>query len=489
MRIIQRDQLTGWRRELLEAAKQASVTANCDYSHYPVGAAIKIETPAGEERVVLGNNYELATYRSICAERHAIHRAYADYTVIGPDGPIRPRVKAVAVYCAIAAAPQQPCGDCRQALHEVNPEIEVIAAAGPGRDGSPHDERVTLTTVRSLLPHGFDVTSLGGDLEPGQTRTEDAVGLAQHVVHLPKPDELKSDAARRTALLEGIRHLIVVGSPSRARRIAELAHQRYGASRDAAASCYCDLTAPGRDESGREFVVYGVELPGTKIAVASHGIGKAGVEIVMSELPALIALIQGTAPELRGVLRCGTRATLSQVPPGAIALSTRSHDELLAPIAPSSEWLERIRNASRTRGMTLVADSEVDTHTDWSSPGKVLAEGAGISTSFFWHGQGRPIYRAGEATLPEETRSFERRQRAEQLTRWVDAGVRWIEMEDYTVLRVAEMCGIPAASLGAVLAQRRRADGSFQLDYSKQALADSELVPAELALEAILSDQ
>ncbi len=489
MRIIQRDDLTGWRRDLLEAAKQASITANCNYSHYPVGAAVKIRTPAGEERVVVGNNYELATYRSICAERHAIHRAYADHTVIGPSGPIRPEVTAVAVYCAVAAAPQQPCGDCRQALHEVNPEIEVIAAAGPGRDGNAHDSRVTLTTVRSLLPHGFDVSSLLEDLKPGQQRIVDAEGLEQHVVHLPKPDDLKGDAARRTALLEGVRHLIVVGSPSRARRIAELAHQNYGARRDAAASCYCDLTVPGRDESGREYVVYGVEMPGAKIAVASHGIGKAGVEIVLSELPALIALIQGAAPELRGVLRCGTRGTLSQVPPGAIALSTRCHDELLAPIEPSSDWLERLRNASHARGMTRVADADVDAYGEWSSPGTVLVEGAGISTSFFWHGQSRPIYRASETGRSEHTRSLEQRQRAEQLTRWHAAGVRWIEMEDYTVLRVAEMCGIPAASLGAVLAQRRRADGTFQLDYSKRALAESELIPAELALEAILSDR
>ncbi len=487
MRIIQRDQLTGWRRELLEAAEQAAVTANCDYSHYPVGAALKIRTPAGEERVVPGNNYELATFRSVCAERHALHRAYAEYTVIGENGPIRPQVTAVAVYCAVGAAPQQPCGDCRQALHEVNPDIEVISASGPGQEEGAHDPRVTLTTVRALLPHGFEAASLDGELAVGEASLRDPEGIEPYVVHLPKPAELEAAASARTALLEGVRHLILVGSPRRARRIARLAHQRYGARHDVEASCYCDFSVPGRGESGREQAVYGIELPGgVKLAAASHGIGKAGVEILLSELPALIALIQGgEAPDIRGAIRCGTRGTLSPTPPGAIALSTSSCDESLASIEPSAQWLERIRAAGRERSMTQVADGEIDRREGWPEPSTVLAEGSGISTSFFWHGQGRPLYRSDGAPTP--IGDLERRHRAALLGRWTSAGVRWIEMEDYTVLRIAEMVGIPAVTLGTVLAQRRAADGSFQTDYDKRALA-SELIPAELAIEAILAE-
>ncbi len=490
MRIIQREQLTGWRRELLDAAKQAAVTANCDYSHYPVGAALKVRTPGGEELVVPGNNYELATYRSVCAERHALHRAYADHTVITDAGPIRPEVTAVAVYCAVGAGPQQPCGDCRQALHEVNPDIEVISASGPGGEGGPHDPRVTLTTVRALLPHGFETASLAGELSIGEASVLDPEGVEPYVVHLPKPGELKAAASSRPALLEGVNHLILAGSPRRARRIAQLAHDRYGARRDAGASCYCDLSVPGFDESGREYAVYGIELPGgVKLAAASHGIGKAGVEILLSELPALIALIQGgEAPDIRGVIRCGTRGTLSPTPPGAIALSTSCHDETLAPIEPSGEWLDLIRAAGRERAMTLVRDGDIDGRESWPDAPTVLAEGPGLSTSFFWHGQGRPLYLSRDGHRPEEVRHLERRQRATVLSRWAAAGVRWIEMEDYTVLRIAEMVGIPAVTLGAVLARRRTAAGSFQTDYDKQALA-SELIPAELAIEAILAGE
>lgn len=486
MRIIQRDQLTGWRHELLEAAMKATLTANCDYSHFPVGAALKIRTPAGEELVVPGNNYELATYRSVCAERHALHRAYADHTVIGDDGPVRPEVMAVAVYCAVGAAPQQPCGDCRQALHEVNPDVEVISASGPG-PGLDHDPRVTLTTVRALLPHGFDTHSLDGKLASGGASLNDPEGIESFIVHLPKPAELGSSASSRAALLEGVGHLILVGSPRRAQRIARLAHERYGALRDAAASCYCDLSVAGRDESGREYAVYGIELPGgVKFAVASHGIGKAGVEVLLSELPALIALIQGgEAPDLRGAIRCGTRGTLSRTPPGAIALSTSCRHESSESIAPSTRWLDRIRAAGNARSMTLVKDGEIDARDSWPEASSVLVEGPGLSTSFFWHGQGRPLYRSNGR--PELVDTLERGQRAALLSRWAGAGVRWIEMEDYTVLRIAEMVGIPAVTLGAVLARRVAADGSFQTDYDKQALA-SELIPAELALEAILAE-
>ena len=491
MRIIQREDLTGWRRELLEAAQRASETANCEYSHYPVGAAVRIRTPGGEQLMVSGNNYELATYRSVCAERHAIHRAYAEHSVVGEEGLVRPEVTAVAVYCAVSAAPQQPCGDCRQALHEVNPDIEVIAASGPGNRGA-YDPRVTLTTVRALLPHGFEAASLSGELAGGEQSLDEVDRLEQYVVHLPKPGGLKAAASSRPSLLEGVRHLILVGSPRRAQRVARLAHRRFGARYDVEESCYCDLTVPGRDESGREYAIYGLEMPGGKVAVASHGIGKAGVEIVLSELPALIALIQGgEPPELRGAIRCGTRGTLSQVPAGAVALSTRCRDESLASIEPSAQWLERIRAAGDQRGLRRVTDDQIESRGEagWGDPTSVLAEGPGLSTSFFWHGQARPLYRAGEDRFSDQVRALERRQRAARLGSWAAAGIRWIEMEDFTVLRIAEMCGIPAVTLGAVVAQRQRADGRFQLDYSKQALETSELIPTELALEAILADR
>ncbi len=488
MRTVQRQDLKPWQRELLEAAARASETANCPFSGYPVGSAVRVRTRSGEIVNVTGTNSESANYRSVCAEKHAVHRALAEHSWHEDGELVRPEVTAVAVYCAVGASSQQPCGDCRETLHEVNPDMEVIAAAGPSRAGV-HDPRVTLTSVRALLPHGFELASLRGDYGADGAAVHEAQELEARVLHLPKPSDLAADASARRELLRGVSHLLMVGSPRRARLIAELAHRRFGAVRGVDESCYCDLTVPGRDESGREFVVYVSELPsGSKVAVASHGVGMSGVELVLTELPALIALAQdGEPPRIDGVIRCGTRGTLSQVPMGCVALSTACHNDHLERLDPSPAWLDRLRSAARSRGMTLVGNEEIEARgaDDWPPATEVLVEGPGIATTFFWEGQSRPLYRAGVDPPSEELLRQERHQRAARLQTWVRAGVRWIEMEDYTVLRVAELCGLPAVTLGAVVGQRRRADGSFQTDYGKEVLAASELLPTELALEAI----
>ena len=141
--------------------------------------------------------------------------------------------------------------------------------------------------------------------------------------------------------------------------------------------------------------------------------------------------------------------------------------------------------------MTVVPDGEIDARgtDDWPEAPTVLAEGPGISTSFFWQGQGRALYRHdrfGAGRPMAEDLEREERRHAEILQPWVDAGIRWIEMEDYTVMRVARHCGLAAASLGAILGQRRAPDGRFRNAYDKAALS-SELIPAEIVLEAMIS--
>lgn len=482
---MHRRDLSALQTSLLEAAQAAATVAHCDYSHYPVGAALLLETDDGQA-ICTGSNYETLTYRSVCAEKHALLRAYAQYSVVRGGEIVRPKVLAVAVYCARGAAPQQPCGDCRQALHEVNPDIEVIAAAGPG-DGGVHDRRATVTTINELLPFSFKIDSLRGEIEGTDLAIAEETDVADFVVHLPHPDALSADAAARTALLEGVDHLVLVGSPRRARSIAQLAHEEFGAG-PAADACYCDLTVPGRDETGREYAVYAFDVGGRRVAVASHGIGESGAEVVLSELPALIHWVQGERATIRGAIRCGTRGTLSQLPLGCVGLSTMCHNEHLDRLAPDVGWVARLREAGRALGMTNVADSEVDTvGVGHSYAPSILAEGAGVSASFFWEGQGRPLYR-GAPPAPEDAR-MEQRSRAAKLGLWVRAGIRYIEMEDYAVLRIGALVGIPTATLGAVIAHRRRADGTFQLDYSKEALTRSELIPARLALRAIADGQ
>ncbi len=485
MRYVEAHRLDPLEQQLLEAAAKASRTASCSYSGFPVGAAVLIEGKDGAQSVVTGSNYETINYYSVCAEKHAVMRAMAEHSWENSQGQLqRPRVLSVAVHCAVAGTPQQPCGDCRQTLHEVNPHMRVLSWSGPGRGSAHHDPRVSISGIGELLPHSFDNDGLLGNDDNSPSIIDDT-DLASFVVHLPKPADLTQDAQARARLLHGVEHLLLVGSPRRARRIATLAHESFGALESPDEACYCDLTQPGRDESSREYVLYTFTLPNkVRVAVASHGIGCAGAEILLSEIPALLALAQGQAPKIKSVIRCGTRGTLSRVPLGCVALTTSSHDPSLNREEPDAALLDRIREAATARQMEVVPEADINTRQDWPEMGTgLLIEGSGLSARFFWAGQGRPTYRP--VPLAPASAEASRRQRAHMLSTWVKQGIHWVEMEDYTILRACADYGYPAVTLGAVIAHRRSSEGVFQLDYSKKALAASEMLPAVLALQAL----
>lgn len=486
MRTLPRTSLPTRDEKLLKTAEKASITSTATYSDYRVGAAMLVESPDGQEHIVVGNNYETLTMKSVCAEKHALIRAYSEHSTVGPDGEvIRPKVRAVGIFCSNAETPAQPCGDCRQTLFEVNPEMRVLSAAGATNHDS-YDPRATVSTIRELLPWGFELPEVSGSL-PEAPELQEPKTPADYVVHFPLPGELTVDAERRVSLLHDIRYMLLVGSPERARKVLEVAYERFGATAKGRDACYCDLSLPGRDESHREFALYVVQIPGgPSIGVASHGVGAAGVEIVLSEIPALMHVVNGEAPKIEGVIRAGTRGALCRCPLGAIALSTAtlnpSHDRIDA----SPRWLEALRDAARGRGMTVVSEDELECSSDegWPDvPQDLLVEGLGLSSDFFWRGQGRPLYRSdGRAADVGPAHQA----RIHLLASWVNAGVRWIEMEDFTVHEVAAACGYPSASLGAVIARRQTADGHFQIDYSKAMYAASEMIPTEIALAAFI---
>ena len=318
---------------------------------------------------------------------------------------------------------------------------------------------------------------------------DEPLGAAEYVVHLPLPDALKADRDARVALLEGVEHLLLVGSPTRARKVAERAAKTRGAT----IGCYCDLTQPGRDETGREFAVWIVRMAeGPVVAVASHGVGLSGVEIILSELPALVSLTSGGRfGAMKTVLRSGTRGTVAaQVPLGCVALSTACYHDTTegGPILPDAGLTDLVRSAARHRGMEIVPDEAIEGRAaaGWGDPARLLIEGPGMATTFFWEGQGRPMFVPGEGPTRRPSRPAETAARAAMLKGWCDQGIRWLEMEDYTVHRLARACGYPSASVGAVIASRRRADGRFQVDYDHEAHQRAELIPTELALDTIL---
>lgn len=123
-------------QELVAAARDASTRAYCPYSHFAVGAAVRV----ADGRVFTGCNVENASYGlTVCAERNAIFAAAA---AGGRD------IAALVVYTP-TDSPVAPCGACRQVLHEFGANAEVVCACN-----SPH--RLTFQSSE-LLPHGFSL--------------------------------------------------------------------------------------------------------------------------------------------------------------------------------------------------------------------------------------------------------------------------------------------------------------------------------------------
>jgi len=124
---------------LVQAAWAARAGAQCAYSGFAVGAALR--TAAGT--VHTGANVENASYTlGCCAERVAIFHALT-------HGARRFTHVVVATDTARGTA---PCGACRQILVEFAPDAAVWLVTARGV--------VERTTVRELLPRAFDADAL-----------------------------------------------------------------------------------------------------------------------------------------------------------------------------------------------------------------------------------------------------------------------------------------------------------------------------------------
>ena len=124
--------------ELLAQAVQAAQNSYSPYSHFRVGAALKLTNG----QIVTGTNVENVSYGlTICAERSALVAAVSRF---GPDI----RIEAVAV-ANLNHAASPPCGACRQVLAEFTlPDAPVVFPAADGQRVMPFTE---------LLPLAFDM--------------------------------------------------------------------------------------------------------------------------------------------------------------------------------------------------------------------------------------------------------------------------------------------------------------------------------------------
>ena len=103
------DELCAEDRELASAAIEAMSGAYAPYSHFHVGAAVRMSNG----QIVRGANQENAAFPSgLCAERTAMFSASAKY----PDKDMRSIALVGGVYGRITEQPATPCGACRQVM-------------------------------------------------------------------------------------------------------------------------------------------------------------------------------------------------------------------------------------------------------------------------------------------------------------------------------------------------------------------------------------
>lgn len=127
-------------RRLIEEAEEATATANAPYSHFHVGAAVRLRSGL----TLHASNFESEVYPAgLCAERSLLFYVEANYA----NDPV--------VALAIASNPSErecyPCGQCRQVIVDVerrqqSPIRVIMSGAGTA---------TVVDTAEKLLPFTF----------------------------------------------------------------------------------------------------------------------------------------------------------------------------------------------------------------------------------------------------------------------------------------------------------------------------------------------
>lgn len=148
--LAQYEELDTQDAELVNLAKEATQRAYAPYSHFHVGAALRLKNG----QIITGNNQENAAYTNgICAERNAIFAAQNLY----PNQAIMSI--AIAAYSEeeFTAAPVSPCGACRQVMIEIESRykqpIRILLYGEKGTYIIPEG-------IKTLMPPQFDTNAL-----------------------------------------------------------------------------------------------------------------------------------------------------------------------------------------------------------------------------------------------------------------------------------------------------------------------------------------
>lgn len=137
-------------RQLMEEARQAAAKAYAPYSHFQVGAALRLENGV----ILRGNNQENASYPiGLCAERVAVFAAGANYPGV--------RILSLAITANSnhfhVTKPITPCGACRQAIaeyeHRYRQPIRLIMVGESGKV-------LVADSIDHFLPYQFNADDL-----------------------------------------------------------------------------------------------------------------------------------------------------------------------------------------------------------------------------------------------------------------------------------------------------------------------------------------
>ncbi|MBQ0081605.1 MAG: cytidine deaminase [Alistipes sp.] len=134
------DELSEDEKELVEEARKAVKKAYSIYSHFSVGAALRLRSG----RIIHGANCESEVFPAgLCAERSALFYAEVNYA----DDPI----ETIAIASSPAERECYPCGQCRQVILDVQRrqgnKIKIIMASSSTAS--------VISNAEDLLPFTF----------------------------------------------------------------------------------------------------------------------------------------------------------------------------------------------------------------------------------------------------------------------------------------------------------------------------------------------
>ena len=143
------DELNEQDKALVDLAKQATANSYSPYSHFRVGAAIRLS----DDSTIIGANQENAAFPSgLCAERTALFAAQANH----PDQSVQTLAIAARNDNGLLDDPVSPCGACRQVILGVEDRYkQPIRILLYGKKGV-----YSVMSAKDLLPLSFVDSSM-----------------------------------------------------------------------------------------------------------------------------------------------------------------------------------------------------------------------------------------------------------------------------------------------------------------------------------------